>query len=73
MCKSLAQQLLSTYTDGEFAKAKIHRSTSGIVCTIHAAPISKTSSIQDTVALSTCKAEYLVDLFVLSFSQKAFI
>ncbi|CDF35900.1 unnamed protein product [Chondrus crispus] len=56
---SPAQPLLSTCTDADFANAKNRRSTSGIVHTIHAAPISWTSSIQDTVALSICAAEYL--------------
>ena len=56
---SSAQPLLSTYTDAYFANSKNRRSTSGIIGTIHAAPISWTSSTQDNVALSTCEAEYL--------------
>ena len=56
---SPAQPLLSTYTDTDSANGKNRRSTSGIVQTIHAAPISWASSIQDTVALSTREAQYL--------------
>ena len=51
--------ILQTYSDSDYAESKDRRSISGAVHLAYGSPIMWTSRKQQTIALSTCEAEYV--------------